>query len=102
MSSALFYVVGYPMEKTLRKERQILNLFKEFIEKRGNCSLEEILKDEKELQDVLIQFFDTLSKMKGSTYWMERIFDRAAGGIKTSQVDALLLSLASAGIIEVQ
>ena len=61
-------------EKTLKKERQILNLFKEFIEKRGNCSLEEILKDEKELQDVLIQFFDTLSKMKKNSVLVYRSF----------------------------
>ena len=78
-------------EKTLRKERQILNLFKEFIEKRGNCSLEEILKDEKELQDVLIQFFDTLSKMKKNSVLVYRsflktiIFKKSHGKMDLSQ-----------------
>lgn len=33
---------------------------------------------------------------------MEKIFDRAAGGLKVRHVEALLLSLASANIIEVQ
>ena len=41
-------------------------------------------------------------KIRKSAYWLERIFDRAAGGIKATHIDALLLSLASANIIEVQ
>lgn len=45
----------------------------------------------------------TLSqRIRSSPYWIEMIFDRAAGGIKSTHVDALLLSLASAKIIEVR
>ena len=40
--------------------------------------------------------------MKKSPYWIEKIFDRAAGGVKMTHVDALLLSLASANILVVQ
>ena len=45
----------------------------------------------------------SLSKrIKRSTYWLEKIFDRAAGGVNYTHVDAFLLSLAAAKILEVQ
>ena len=41
-------------------------------------------------------------KLEKSAYWLERIFYCAAGGIKITHIDTLLLSLASADIIEVK
>lgn len=41
-------------------------------------------------------------RIKSSPYWLEMIFDRAASGIKTTHIDALLLSLASANILTIE
>ena len=41
-------------------------------------------------------------RIKGSPYWVEKIFDRASSGIKMTHVDALILSLTAARILEVQ
>ena len=41
-------------------------------------------------------------RIQKSPYWIEKIFDRAASGIKKTHVDALLLSLASANLLEIQ
>ena len=38
----------------------------------------------------------------GDAYWLETIFDRAAGGMKRTQVDALFLSLAAVGIMKLE
>ena len=38
----------------------------------------------------------------GDAYWLEHIFDRAAGGMKRTQVDALFLSLAAVGIMKIE
>ena len=51
-------------EKAARDERLIHNLFTKFIKERQNSSLEEVLKDKKGLQDILMQFFDSL-QVKG-------------------------------------
>ncbi len=37
-----------------------------------------------------------------STYWKEMIFDKASSLVSQSNVDALFLSLAAAGILEIQ
>ena len=36
------------------------------------------------------------------SYWLEHIFDRAAGGLKRTQVDGLFLSLAAVGILKME
>merc|ERR1712062_280728 len=51
-------------ERAARDERLIHNLFTKFIKERQNSSLEEVLKDKKGLQDILMQFFDSL-QVKG-------------------------------------
>ena len=38
----------------------------------------------------------------GNKYWTERIFDRAASGVKRTTVDALFLSLSALGFIDVE
>ena len=38
----------------------------------------------------------------GDAYWLEKIFDRAAGGMRRAQVDALFLSLAAVGIMKME
>jgi len=38
----------------------------------------------------------------GDSYWLEQIFDRAAGGLKRTQVDGLFLSLAAVGILKME
>ena len=35
----------------------------------------------------------------GDKYWMEKIFDRAAGGLKRTHLDALFLSLEAARVL---
>ena len=41
-------------------------------------------------------------RIKRSPFWIETLFDRSAKGVKKTHVDALLLSLACAGIITIQ
>jgi hypothetical protein len=42
------------------------------------------------------------SFLMASTYWKEMIFDKASGLVSQSNVDALFLLLAAAGILEIQ
>ena len=38
----------------------------------------------------------------GDSFWIERIFDRAASGVKKYNIDALFYSLAAAGIVKIE
>ena len=38
----------------------------------------------------------------GDAFWTERLFDRAASGVKKKNIDALFFSLAATGIVKIE